>query len=206
MYRLYAWKLTGSLATEAALAEAGAAFEIVPVNIRDGEQHGEAFGRVNPRRQLPALRLPDGSVMSEGAAMLLHIADAFPEARLAPPPGSPARAQHDRWLLFMAVNVYEGELRKLGPERYCDDPACAESVKSAAFAYVERHYRLLDDAIGEGPYVFGTDFTVLDIYVWMLAQWMDAGWLARSCPKVKRLADTVAARPKVAPVHAYHFG
>ncbi len=78
MYTLYGWKLSGSLATEAALSEAGQEFEIVPVNIGADEQHTEEFGRINPRRQLPAMRLPDGSVITEGAAMLLHLADAAP--------------------------------------------------------------------------------------------------------------------------------
>ena len=206
MYTLYGWKLTGSLAVEAGLREASAEFEIVPVNLQADEQHSEEFGRINPRRQLPALKLPDGSIMTEGAATLLHIADAFPEAGLAPRPGSPGRAQHDRWLIFLAVNVYEGELRKLKPERYTEDPACGPSVKQAAFSYVNQHYKLLEDAIGDGPYFFGNDFTVLDIDIWMLAQWMDSDWLSSECPRVKALAEAVAARPKIAPVHAYHFG
>ena len=205
MYRLYGWKLTGSLAIEAALSEAGAEFEIIPVNLKAGETQTEEFARLNSRSQLPVLTLPDGSSMSEGAAILLHIADAFPNSHLAPPPGSPARAQHDRWLLFMAVNVYEGELRKLNPDRYTDDPASADAVKSAAFAYVDRHYRLLDDAI-VGPYFLGKTLSVLDIYIWMLAQWMAADWLASECPKVKELVDVVAVRPKIAPVQTYHFG
>ena len=206
MYKLSGWKLTGSLAIEAALTEAGVDFEIVPINIRAEEQHSEEFGRINPRRQLPALMLPDGSIMTEGAAMLLHIADAFSETGLAPEPGSTARAQHDRWLFFMAVNVYEGELRKIVPEKYTEDPACAISVKNAANAYVDRHYKLLDDAIGDAPYFFGENITVLDIYIWMLAQWMDREWLARECPKVRRLGDAVAVRPKIGSVHAFHFG
>jgi glutathione S-transferase len=205
MYRLYGWKLTGSLAIEAALSEAGAEFEIIPVNLKAGETQTEEFARLNPRRQLPVLTLPDGSSMSEGAAILLHIADAFPEARLAPSPGSPARAQHDRWLLFMAVNVYEGELRKLNPDRYTDDPASVDAVKSAAFNYVDRHYRLLNDAI-VGPYFLGETLSVLDIYVWMLAQWMAPDWLASECPEVKKLIEVVATRPKVAPVQTYHIG
>lgn len=206
MYKLYGWKLTGSLAVEAALSEANLDFEIIPINIQADEQHTEEYGRINPRRQLPSLALPDGTVMTEGAAILLHIADASLKISLAPKHGSSARAQHDRWLLFMAVNVYEGELRKLFPERYVDDPECAPSVKTAAYTYVDRHYKLLDEAIGDAFYFFGDDFTVLDIYIWMLAQWMDQEWLSRECPKVKRLADAVAVRPKIAPIHAYHFG
>ncbi len=88
MYKIYGWKLSGSLATEAALKEAGADYEIIPVNIRAGEQHEAEYGRINPRRQVPALALPDGSVMTEGAAILLHIADVHQQSRLAPPPMS----------------------------------------------------------------------------------------------------------------------
>ena len=205
MYKLYGWKMTGSMATEAAFAEAGVEFELVPVNQPDGEQLGEAYRQINPRQQLPALMLPDGTVMTEGSAILLHIADAFPEAGLAPNPGSSERAQHDRWLIYCAVNVYEGELRKLNPEKYVTGLECVESVKQSAFAYVDRHYRIFEAALGEGPYFFGDRFCMLDIYIWMLAQWLDQDWLTRECPKIKRLADTASKRPKIAPIHQAHF-
>ena len=206
MYELFGWKLTGSLAIEAALKEARAEFRITPVNLKEGKTRTEEFTAITPRQQVPALRLPDGSVMTEGAAMLLHIADAFPDMKLAPKPGSPARGQHDRWLLFLAVNVYEGELRKLNPERYTTDESSAEAVRQAANAYVDRHYKILHEQIGTGPYVLGDNFTVLDIYIWMLAQWMDQEWLTAECSMIKQLADSVARRPRIAPVHAYHFG
>lgn len=204
-YILYGWRQTGSCAIEAALAEAGADFQLVPVSRASDENRGEAFTRINPRRQLPALTLPDGSHMAEGAAMLLHIADAFPARRLAPEPGSMARAHHDRWLLFFAVNVYEGELRKVRPDRYTTDANGAAGIKAAADGYVRDHYQLFEQQLGERPYVFGDWFTMIDIYVWMLAQWMPQDWLAAHCPRVDRLARTVAARPAVAPVHEAHF-
>jgi glutathione S-transferase len=205
-YVLYGWKLTGSLAIEAAFAEAGIDFELVPVSRKTDENLTAEFRRINPRQQLPAVRLPDGSHIAEGPAILLHIADACPDMNLAPKPGSFARVHHDRWLSYFQANIYEGELRKLFPARYTSDAACAASVQEAAISYVERHYALFEEQLGTGPYVFGGHFTVLDIYVWMLAQWMPQDWLAAQCPKVKRLSDTVATRPKVAPVHTYHFG
>jgi glutathione S-transferase len=204
-YKLYGWRQTGSMAVEAAFAEAGVAHEYVPVSRETDENLTEAYRKINPRQQLPALELPDGSIMTEGAAMLLHIGDAFPAARLLPKPGSSARAQHDRWLAFFAVNVYEGELRQLRPGSYTTDPHGAAGVKAAADAYVERHFRIYDDSLGAGPYQFGSHFTMVDIYVWMLAQWMDQPWLAQNCPKVKHLADTVMARPLIAPVQQAHF-
>ena len=150
--------------------------------------------------------LPDGSIMTESAAMLLHIADAHPKAGLAPPPGTPARAQHDRWLIFLAVNVYEGELRKLYGERYTADGDGKGNVEAAARAYVDRHYALVEEALGEGPYVFGDDLSVLDIYLWTFAHWHDAAWLEANCPKVARLVQTVRTRPKIAPIHDENYG
>jgi glutathione S-transferase len=206
MYKLYGWKLTGSLATEAALAEAGAEYEIIPINIREGEQHSQEYGEINPRRQVPSLKLPDGSVMTEGAAILQYIADAHPQSRLAPPPGSSERALHDRWLFFFAINVYEGELRKIVPQDYVDSVSCANAVKTAADSYVEKHYRLFEENLGSGPFTFGDDLTVLDIYIWMLAQWMPTEWLANECPRINNLVETAKIRPKIAPIQKWHFG
>jgi glutathione S-transferase len=104
MYKLYGTKGTGTSAIKAALAEAGVPFEEVEVATREKQHLTAGYQKINPRQQVPALMLPDGSIMTETAAMLLHIADAHPAARLAPPPGTPARAQHDRWLVFLAVN------------------------------------------------------------------------------------------------------
>ena len=144
--------------------------------------------------------------MTEGAAMLLHIADAHPQAHLAPPPGSSDRAQHDRWLFFLAVNIYEGELRKLQPQRYVSSEDCTESAKTAADSYVERHYKIFEGAIGGDPYTFGDEFTVLDIYIWMLAQWMPAEWLEKECPKINQLVESAKVRSGIAPVQKWHFG
>jgi glutathione S-transferase len=205
-YRLYGFKLTGSCAIEAALAEAGIAYEFIPINTKAGESRTTAYAAVNPRQQVPALQLPDGTIVTEGPAILHHIADAYPQSRLAPPPGTSARGTLDRWLAFFHANVYEGELRQLFPQRYADDPGAAPAVKRAADAYVERHFRIFENEISQVPYFFGQQFTILDIYVWMLAQWMDGAWLESRCPKIARLSREVAARPKVAPVHAHHFG
>ncbi len=206
MYTLYGTLQTGTCAVQAALSEAGAEFEQVEISTRKGQHLTEEYRRINPRQQVPALRLPDGSVMTEGTAMLLHIADAFPAARLAPAPGTPARAQHDRWLIFFAVNVYEGELRKLFGDRYTADPAGAAAVQKAADEYVDRQYRIFEEALTRQPFILGEQFTVLDIYVWMLSQWMQDGWLAAHCPKIDALAKRVRNRPIIAPIHAANFG
>lgn len=202
MYRLYGSRGTGSAAVEAALAEAGAAYEVVATNTKAQAHMTEEYRAINPRQQVPALQLPDGSVMTEGSAMLLHIADALPQAGLAPAPGTPARAQHDRWLIFMAVNIYEGELRHYYPDRYSDH---ADSVVDKAIVYVERHYAMIEEAI-EGPFFFGDRLSMVDIYLWNLATWLDPDRLAIRFPRVHALMTRVRTRPRIAPIDAAHAG
>src|SRR5262245_53876006 len=118
MYTLYGTVQTGTCAVEAALEEIGAPYRMVEVTTKEGAHLTEAYRAVNPRQQVPSLALPDGSVVTEGPAILIHLADSHRQAELAPEPGTPMRAQHDRWLIYFAVNVYEGELRKVFPDRY----------------------------------------------------------------------------------------
>jgi len=91
-YTLYGWRQTGSMAIEAALEKAGVASELIPVSRATDENLTKAFARINPQRQLPALALPDETLIAEGPAILSHIGDAHPAAGLIPAPGSSARA------------------------------------------------------------------------------------------------------------------
>lgn len=207
MYELYGTLQTGTCAVQAALEEAGAPYRMIEVTTKKGEHRTDAYRAINPRQQVPALRLPDGSIVTEGPAILMHIADSHPHRMLAPPPGSAQRAQMDRWLVFFCANVYEGELRKLFGSRYTTDAAGVAAVQESANAYVERHYRIFEEAMGDpGPFFFGPGLTVLDIYVWMLAQWMDQGWIEANCPRVAILGRAVRTRPLIAPIHEANFG
>ncbi|GEO83678.1 MULTISPECIES: glutathione S-transferase family protein [Alphaproteobacteria] len=205
MYVLYGSTGSGSASVEAALALSGAEYRIVQTSTAEGKHLTEDFKLINPRQQVPALQLPDSSIMTEGSAMMLHLADALPAAQLAPLPGSSARAQHDRWLIFMAVNIYEGELRKGYSDRYTDNADGIEGVKTSADAYVKRHHAILEEVI-VGPFILGQQMTMADIYLWMLAGWMDQEWLTVHCPKIAALAAAIRQNPLVAPIHTVHFG
>ncbi len=206
MYKLYWSKETGALAPQVALEEAGAEYELIVTNTEEGAHQSADFLTINPRGQVPALILPDGSVMTESAAMMLHIADEFPEANLIPPAGDVRRAQVYRWLFFMAVNFYETDLRYYYSERYTTDEAGAEGVKVAALRDFDKYFDMLDREIDAGPFVLGDRYTVLDIYLTMLAYWhpqVDA--LVERCSSLKLLCDTVKARPAVERVWRQHY-
>jgi len=208
MYKLYGTTHTSTCAVKAALTEAGAPFEEIEITTRAEQHLTEEYRQINLRQQVPSLMLPDGSILTEGPAMLLHIADAHPEARLVPPPGTTERAQHDRWLIFLAVNVNEAGQRMNYPERFTTDANGKQAVEDAARVYMDRHFSIFEEALGDGPYFFGDRLSMLDIYVWMLAHWPGQG-MARfeaNCPKIVRLANTATVRPKIAPIHEENFG
>lgn len=205
-WRLYGGIQTGAMAVEAALAEAGIPFEIMDLDKDKGERSSAAFTAVNPRQQVPALVVPDGTVITEGPAILSHIADSHPAAGLIPAPGSSARARHDRWTAFFHANVYEGMLRELYPDRYVDDAAAAPAVARAATAYVQRHFVIFEQELGAGPYLLGENLQIFDIYLWMLCWWTDPDWLRAACPAIRRLKDAADTRPALAAVARRHFG
>ena len=114
MYILHWAPGCGSFAPHAALNEVGASYELVEVDLSSDQHYTPEFLAVNPRAQVPVLTLPDGTVMTESVAMVMHIADCHPESGLIPAIGGTNRAIAYRWLVFSAVNLYETGLPYFG--------------------------------------------------------------------------------------------
>lgn len=206
MFKLYWSSSTGAFAPEAVLTELDVPFSRIAVDTAKGEQLQEAYLAINPRGQIPALVLLDGTVLTETAAMLLHLADAHPQAGVAAQPGEVQRALTYRWLFFAAANIYESDLRWEYCGRYTSEPAGEAGVRTAAAAQLDRSWDLINREVA-GPYFFGRGFTILDVYLAMLAGWhYDFGKLERSCPKVWALMQAVSRRPKIAPLWQVHYG
>ena len=207
MYKLYDGHGTGGVTVRAALAEIEAPHDIVEIDLEAGGQSTDEYTRINPCQQVPALELPDGSVLTENIAILMHLADSHPQAGLAPPCGSVERAQINRWLSFFAMNVYGPEYLRMRPAFYTTDPSGADGIAEAATAYLTRHYGIFESALGTGPYYLGDRFSILDIYVWMIVQyWGNYDGMRRDWPKTLRLVETVIERPRIKPVHDAQFG
>jgi glutathione S-transferase/GST-like protein len=199
VFKLYWAPRTGAFAPETTLIEAGAAFEAIRVDIGSDEQAGAAYARINPMRQIPALLLPDGSVMTESAAISLYLADAHPGAGLVPEAGDPRRARLLRWLLFAVCNIYESDLRHHSPDRYTSQPDGAPGVKAAAALRMDRSFDLLDTELGDGPFLLGAQYSIADPYFTMLACWhYDTAALLARCQNLARLCRATRERPAIA--------
>ena len=202
-YVLYGYPQSGSAPIEAALVLTGADFTCRDLDPEGGLKAPD-FLAVNPRGQVPALVLPDGTVVTEVPAILAHLADAHPASGLAPPPGSSARAVHDRWMAFTHANLYEGVLRVYYTDRYTTDPAGVAGVRGAAEAYVARHFAMLGDAMGDGPFLLGPRPMAVDLVIWILVSWTGPDVVRAHAPRIADLAAAVATLPELAGVVARH--
>src|SRR4051812_41872777 len=90
-HRLYCSKGSGSMLVEAAFERAGVPVEFVDLAWEDVGWNSRVLAPLNPLGQIPTLVLPDGTVMTESAAMILYLAERAPDAGLAPAIGHPSR-------------------------------------------------------------------------------------------------------------------
>jgi glutathione S-transferase len=170
-YTLYSHDGSGGFAPEAALMKAGADFKTIVIDTTKGDQNRPDFAAINPMRQVPTVILPDGTVMTESAAIVVHLANAFPGKGLAPTPDSSGHARFLRWMFFMAANLYEGDLRYFYPDRYTADPQGIEGVKAAGMAHMKKSFAVIEDALAPGPFLCGAAMNMADVYLAMLTAW-----------------------------------
>ncbi|HEY4942277.1 MAG TPA: glutathione S-transferase family protein [Rhizomicrobium sp.] len=205
-YTIFGDKGSGAFSAEAVLAEAGAPYEFHSVSLEKNEQKKPEFLAINPSGKIPALRLPEGEVITESSAILLTIADHFPNARLLPPQGGFARAQAFRWLAYMASEIYPMVEIVDYPERFAPRGGQAEALRSKARDRVRERMALIERSIA-GPFLLAGGFSICDIYAAMFSRWsVGKEWREEHLKKVTALAAAVSERPKIAPVWARHFG
>lgn len=194
-YRLYARRGAGSLAPQMLLEEIGAAYELVWVTKAPADI--EPFRRISPAAKIPVLVLPDGTVVSESAAILIHLTNVHPAAALAPIAGSSAHARFLQWMVFLSANAYEAALRFYYPERYSAADAAAVDIKTQALADGIGHLETVHTALS--PYVLGADLSAADHYLYMLAGWypLDDATLASRLPKLRQHAELMRRRPAI---------
>jgi glutathione S-transferase len=201
-FTLYGRPGSGSLAVQVALEEASLPYERVWVGREAADV--ERFRKINPTGKVPALELPDGTVMFESAAMLIHLAQQNVEAKLAPQPGTARHAIFLQWMTFMSANVYEAALRFFYSPRYsARGEADAAAIREQATSDYVSHLALVGRALD--PFVLGADYSVADLYLYMLASWFpDKDSLIARVPALRAHTTTMSRRPAVAKVEADH--
>ena len=209
MYTLYGKKGSGSASTQVALEVIGAPYRIVETASWDTNDAFVELLKVNPLGQIPTLVLDDGTVMSESAAILIHLGGAHPESGLLPRDAS-LRAQAVRGLVFIATNCYAAISVIDFPERWCADADADDAVKdrirAGTRARLHKHWEMLADLFPANPYLGGRELGALDILAAVVSKWSGSRkHLEKARPAFYATLMRIEAHPKVAPVFAQHW-
>jgi glutathione S-transferase len=197
MLTLHYYPSNASLAPHFLLNEIGAPFELALVDRNASAQRSEAYLRLNPNGRIPTL--VDGDVVVyETAAILLHLVDRFPDARLAPAVGTKERALFYRWIAHLCSTVQPEMRPYFYPEQHVRDPAHADDVKQTAERRLGEMFALIDAQLGAGPYLLGETYSAVDSYLLMLARW-GRGWKkpASGLSNLGKHLERVLARPAI---------
>lgn len=171
MYRLFWAAGTGAIAPEVMLEEAGEEFERVVVDLAAGGHREPWFLAINPVGEIPALELPDGTLMTESAAIVLLLGDRHPQTGLVPAVNDAERPAFLRWLFYMAAAVYPMLARMNHPERFAAPPCEDEPDRGKAIRCLDGQFDILENAIMGNPWFLAGGYGALDIYLAMLADW-----------------------------------
>ncbi|MGE0659713.1 MAG: glutathione S-transferase family protein [Reyranellaceae bacterium] len=206
MHVLYGRPGWGSALVEAQLAWYGLPFETVDLDdLFKSAAARDRLAKVNPLAQVPTLQMPDGSVMTESAAITLLLGDAGGARSLAPAAGDPSRAAFLRWLVFLVTNVYPTFTYGDDPARFVPDETARAGYLERVNAWRERMWSIVE-AEAVTPWFCGSRFSAIDIYVAVMTRWTPKRpWFAANCPKLTAIARKVDALPELQGVWARHF-
>jgi GST-like protein len=205
-YRLFGRPGWGSAIVEAQLHALGLPFDYEEVpNLFESEEGRRKLAQYNPLAQVPTLVLPDGSVMTESAAITLHLADATGRDDFVPPPKHPARPQFLRWLVFIVANIYPTFTYADDPQRFVRDEAAAKAFEATVGAYSERLWGHVELAAA-APWFCGERFSALDIYVATMNHWGPGReWFGNNAPRLTAIARRAGADERFVPVWRHNF-
>jgi len=207
MFTLYGCKGSGSAAVEVALERCGVAYRTVEAASWQPETAVAELERVNPLKQIPTLKMPDGNVLTESAAILIQLGLQFPASDILPVKLS-LRAQSIRGLVYIAANCYSAVSIIDYPERWCADAdeAIKERVRRGARDRLHRHWEIFSDQFPASPFLCGPTAGGLDFLAAVVSKWSGArAHLRDARPPLFAVLERIDRDPSVAPVFARHW-
>lgn len=206
MHTLYGSQGSGSAAVEAALELAQLPYRSVRASTWESDSAQDELRAVNPLGQIPTLVLPDGSVLTESAAILVHLGLEHPASGLLPADAS-ARAQAIRGLVYIAANCYAAIGIIDYPERWLADADKVgnERLRRGARARLHHHWTLFADQFG-GSLGCGERPTALDLLATVVSKWSGARTHLRAeRPTVVARIEAIEQHPAVAAIFVRHW-
>ncbi len=200
---------TVSMATHIVLEETGAIYETKQINFAEVEQRSAAYLALNPKGRVPVLEVKQGSI-SETPAILMYLAQQYPQANLAPLNDAYEFAKCQEFNLYLCSTVHVAHAHRVRGERWADDSAAITAMQAKVQANMTDCFQLIEDKMFKGPWVLGADYSICDAYLFTIAQWLkgdgvdinqfqkinDFDKRMRARQSVKALADIYSLTPR----------
>ena len=206
-YTLYGAAGSGSVPVEAAMTLIGLDYRVIEAVTWEGEAERDKVAAVNPMRQIPTLILPSGEVLTESAAILIWLTDAYPEARLGPTIADPRRGQFLRWMSFIPASIYSMFWVRDVPSRLVgDDTAAQAQLRRRTAERIADCWRVMESQITPGRFLLGDDLSVLDLYVAVASRWTPRRMRFQAeAPRMAEVVERVDTLPALQAFWAERF-
>ena len=180
-----------SLAVHIVLREAQFKFDLDKVDLAAKRtEGGEDYLAVNGKGYVPALKLDDGTVLTEVGAILQYLADEKPRRNLAPKPRTPERYKLIEWINFTASEIHKA----LGD---FFNPKMTPEWREARLERLSKRLEYLNKALGSSEYLMG-EFSIADAYLYTVLRWTDMHKVdLSSWPNIQAFMGRMAGRPSV---------
>ena len=186
MLKLYFTPNTCALASHIALEQTGAEYEAIRIDFATNGQRDPKYLAINPKARVPSL-VTERGVLTETPAILVYIAQRFPQAKLAPLDDPFALAEAQAFNSYLCSTVHVSHAHRMRGARWSDDPAVIEALKIRVPKSVGEGFALIEEGMLKGPWVLGEAFGICDMYLFTLAQWLEADGVDLS--KLPRVVD-----------------
>ncbi len=202
--RFYYGPKTCALATHIVLEYVGADYEAIKLDFRENQQRSKEYLAVNPKGRVPAL-VTDRGVITETPALLLYLAQTYPQAKLAPLDDPFALAEMQAANSWFCSTVHVAHAHGPRGSRWSDDPAALQSMKAKVSTNMSDCFDLIEKELLRGPWLMGANFTVADPYLFTMSSWLatdgvEMAKFPRVAEHYKRMLEMPAVR-KVMPLH-----
>jgi glutathione S-transferase len=182
-----------SLSPHIILRETGVDFSLVKVDLAAKKtETGDDYLEINAKGQVPALLLDDGSLLTEGVAIVQFLADKVPDRQLLAPSGSMTRYHTLEWLNYIATELHKG----FSP---LFNPATPDEYKTIARAALEKKFQYVNEELNDKQWLMGLRFSVADAYLFTVLRWANAVKLnLEGLSNIDAFMERMKARPAVA--------
>lgn len=193
MLRLYGYRNGRTLRALWALEEVGTSYEYVEVDLKRGESREPWFLKINPAGKVPVL-VDGDQVISESAAICMHVADTYPESRLLPPVGSAERADCYKWVSFIVTEL-DAPLWTIAKHRFAlpEERRVPAVIETATWEFGIA-VQLLVEPLSRYQYIVGDVFTVADILAGHTLLWAKSARLSLESSVLESYLERLCAR------------